>query len=48
MSDDDIDMDRVITDPQYRQEVIEFLNASEFAVTSRPDEEQSRQAKTVG
>ena len=29
MSDDDIDMDRVISDPQYRQEVIQFLNGSE-------------------
>lgn len=26
MSDDDIDLDRVITDPIYRREVIEFLN----------------------
>ena len=26
MSDDDIDLDRVITDPTYRRQVIEFLN----------------------
>jgi hypothetical protein len=34
MSDDDIDMDRVITDPQYRQEVIQFLNGSEYVASS--------------
>ncbi len=28
MSDDEIDMDRVISDPRYRREVIEFLNSS--------------------
>ena len=28
MSDDDIDMDRVVSDPQYRRGVIEFLNSS--------------------
>jgi hypothetical protein len=26
MSDDDIDLDRVISDPAYRRRVIEFLN----------------------
>jgi hypothetical protein len=29
MSDDDIDLDRVITDPSYRRQVIEFLNGKE-------------------
>ena len=28
MSDDDIDLDRVITDPKYRRQVIEFLNGA--------------------
>ena len=27
MSDDDIDLDRVIVDPEYRRKVIAFLNA---------------------
>lgn len=26
MSEEDIDLDRVITDPAYRRQVIEFLN----------------------
>ena len=29
MSDDDIDLDRVITDPTYRRQVIDFLNERE-------------------
>ena len=28
MADDDIDLDRVISDPAYRRRVIEYLNAS--------------------
>ena len=28
MSFDDIDLDRVVVDPDYRRQVIEFLNAS--------------------
>jgi hypothetical protein len=28
MSFDDIDLDRVVVDPDYRRRVIEFLNAS--------------------
>lgn len=28
MSDDDIDLDRVIVDPEYRRKVIAFLNKS--------------------
>jgi hypothetical protein len=28
MSDDDIDLDRVIADPKYRRQVIEFLNGT--------------------
>ncbi len=31
MSDDDIDLDRVITDPKYRRQVIEFLNGAVVA-----------------
>lgn len=29
MSDDDIDFDRVVSDPSYRREVIAFLKAGE-------------------
>jgi hypothetical protein len=29
MSDEDIDLDRVVVDPAYRRQVIEFLNAAE-------------------
>ena len=28
MSDDDIDLDRVLVDPEYRRRVIEYLNAT--------------------
>ena len=28
MSDEDIDLDRVVVDPDYRRQVIEFLNGS--------------------
>jgi hypothetical protein len=28
MSDDDIDLDRVLIDPDYRRRVIEYLNAA--------------------
>jgi len=28
MSEDDIDLDRVLIDPEYRRKVIEFLNAT--------------------
>ncbi|MBT5048345.1 MAG: hypothetical protein HOM58_07570 [Rhodospirillaceae bacterium] len=34
MSDDDIDLDRVISDPNYRRQVIEFLNGAEVADNS--------------
>jgi hypothetical protein len=43
-----IDMDRVVTDPQYRQEVIEFLNASEFGIAVEPGNSQTDQPKIVG
>jgi hypothetical protein len=48
MSYDDIDLDRVVTDPQYRQEVIEFLNASEFGIAVEPGNSQTDQPKIVG
>jgi hypothetical protein len=48
MSDDDIDMDRVVTDPQYRQEVIEFLNATDFGSAVEPGITLSRPPKTGG
>ena len=33
MSDDDIDLERVVSDPSYRREVIAFLNSVEEAST---------------
>jgi len=36
MSEDDIDLDRVLIDPDYRRKVIEYLNA-----TARAEREQS-------
>jgi len=29
VSDDDIDLDRVVVDPDYRRQVIEFLNGND-------------------
>lgn len=36
MSDDDIDFDRVVSDPAYRRRVIEYLNVSSDAVAGEP------------
>lgn len=34
MSNEDIDLERVIDDPQYRREVIQFLNDSQIGMKS--------------
>lgn len=36
MSEDDIDLDRVLVDPDYRRQVIEYLNATARAEAAVP------------
>ena len=48
MSDDDIDLDRVITDPKYRRQVIEFLNGAAMVDQSEtPPKSAAQSANTV-
>ena len=60
MVEDDIDFDRVITDPKYRREVIDFLNAksdgrgADNVIELRPEssardvDRATRSSKSVG
>jgi len=36
MSDDDIDLERVVSDPAYRREVIDYLKSAEAASEKTP------------
>ena len=43
MSDEDIDFDRVVFDPDYRRQVIDFLNAKDnCGVSDRSTDQNSR------
>ncbi len=43
MSDEDIDLDRVVVDPDYRRQVIEFLNGNDnYGVSEEPVEHKAR------
>ena len=45
MSEDDIDLDRVLIDPEYRRRVIEYLNAvARDQLTARPPAADPRAA----
>ena len=45
MSDEDIDLDRVVVDPDYRRQVIEFLNGSDDrGISDEPVEQIARSA----
>ena len=47
MSDEDIDLERVVTDPQYRREVIEFLNSGKASPAEEKWPAPERRAETV-
>lgn len=47
MSDDDIDLDRVVVDPDYRRRVIEFLRTTARADGEGGERIQGAQGPTV-
>jgi hypothetical protein len=49
MSDEDIDLDRVVVDPEYRRKVIAFLNGSRAEHVSRgAGDERAMKAQRQG
>lgn len=47
MSNEDIDLKRVIDDPQYRREVIQFLNTAQSDTSSDATMAKAVEAETV-
>ena len=47
MSDDDIDLDRVVVDPEYRRKVIAFLNAAAERGTGVDEERRPARAPAM-
>ena len=47
MSDDDIDLDRVVVDPEYRRKVIAFLNGAAEHGTGADEERPPAQAPAM-
>ena len=47
MSNDDIDLERVVDDPQYRREVIQFLNADQIETPSELKSAEAVRAEAI-